>query len=450
EGLILPFLGRKTTIPTGAFQLAGRFQARLIPCFTVHRGGPYHDIFIGEAIECPDKEDDQAGFARAVQHYLAILEDFIERFPREWLWGSKRWKYCWTKRLVILSDGKAGHVKQSMALAERFQSLQTQYGRPGMEYLIKIIDVQFRTPWRKRLFSWFAFFFIPWAQGRLHWLKFFLMDETLKELAATPADFVISAGSSLVALNLCLARESRAKSVVLMKPSFPYNLFRYDLAVIGLHDGGIIPQEAFRTLLAPGSIDGEDLEKASQVIQKGLRDPAHVKIAVFIGGPTRRYRLHLGDIEKLIMVLEHLSKSYGDYLLTTSRRTPESIVRFLKSKEPYLTSCQMLVIAREDPRPEVVPGMMGLADVLIVTEDSISMISEAVRSAKKVIVLELGSQELPEKHRRFKQILQKQSAVVLAGLDDLEEKIRWIRKQEVSKVIESEELALIGRLQEIL
>jgi len=69
--------------------------------------------------------------------------------------------------------------------------------------------------------------------------------------------------------------------------------------------------------------------------------------------------------------------------VTTSRRTPDTIAAFLKEQVRYEPLCQQLVIANEHNPPGTVLGMMALAEILIVTEDSISMLSEAVGSSKK-------------------------------------------------------------------
>ncbi|HXV28303.1 MAG TPA: ELM1/GtrOC1 family putative glycosyltransferase, partial [bacterium] len=449
EGVIVSFFGRKTTVPTGAFELAKRTGAPILPCFIVRRPGGRHEIFVEEPIRLePEGEYD---FEPYVRQFIEKLERLIETFPSQWLWATKRWKHTWTKRLLILSDGKAGHVKQSQALAFQMRSVTTQYDRPGMEYPTQTVEVRFKSEWHKMIFRYVALFFIPWAQGRLAWLRLFFTPETCQAVCEASADFVISSGSALTPLNLCLARECRAKSIVLMKPSFPFNLFRYDLAVIPAHDEGLMPGEAFRTLLTPSLVDREEIEESAHKIRISLPHPERVKLALFLGGPTRRYRMELEEVERLTEILEKMSGSSGDYLVTTSRRSPEEITRFLKKSKTRLKACQMLVIASEDKRPEVVPGMMALADILIVTEDSISMISEAVSSGKKVIVLSLGTRGLPEKHQRFREILARESAVVVAELEDLEEKIsridHYVRPQ---GVFQRQNEALRRRLQEIL
>ncbi|HEY4528096.1 MAG TPA: ELM1/GtrOC1 family putative glycosyltransferase, partial [Candidatus Paceibacterota bacterium] len=360
------------------------------------------------------------------------------------------WKYSWTKRLLILSDGKPGHVKQSEAVAREFKNISTQHGRPGMEYPTSTIEVKFKSLWHRGLFPWFAFFFIPWAQGRLRFLGWFFSSETQKAVENASADFIISAGASLVPLHLCLARDSRAKSIVLMKPSFPFHLFHYDLAMVPVHDRGPVPDGAFRTLLTPSCMEPERISGAAQKLARSLPRPGKVKLAVFLGGPTRRFSLELEPVRRFFLALDRSAAERGDYLVTTSRRTPQAISDFLKREIANRAHCQKVVIAAEDPGPETAPGMMALASIVLVTEDSISMISEAISAGRKVIVLNFGSQGLPAKHKKFREILARESAIVIAGPEDLEEKIAALDLQKTPAILRLEKEALAKRLQKIL
>jgi hypothetical protein len=133
-------------------------------------------------------------------------------------------------------------------------------------------------------------------------------------------------------------------------------------------------------------------------------------------------------------------------MITTSRRTAVPVERFLKSMISQHPACRLLVIANEENPPYAAGGMMGLADLLIVTEDSLAMISEAAGTGKRVIVLSLGEGELPEKHYRFHQILAQRGLVTLSGLADLEKNIMELLKKPATPVLQREKDALIERL----
>ena len=220
----------------------------------------------------------------------------------------------------------------------------------------------------------------------------------------------------------------------------------YDLAIVPAHDGGRVPKRTFRSVIMPSgykTLDrGEDVKHLQSKLGQGVR-PA---LAVFLGGATRDYDLTVSDAEKLCSALKRASLRAGDYMLTTSRRTSAHVERFLKSTLARDPACRFLVIANEDNPSYAAGGMLELADLLIVTEDSLAMISEAVGTGKRVIVLSLGEGELPEKHYRFHQILVQRGLVTLSGLADLEKNITELLKKPATPVLQREKDALIEKL----
>jgi len=169
-------------------------------------------------------------------------------------------------------------------------------------------------------------------------------------------------------------------------------------------------------------------------------------MAVFLGGATRDYDLTVTDMEKLCSALKNASACAGHYMITTSRRTSSVVECFLKSTLAQDPACRFLVIANEENPPYAADGMLGLAELLIVTEDSLAMISEAVGTGKRVIVLNLGDGELPEKHYRFHQILNQRGLVTVSSLADLEKNITELLKKPAVPVLLREKEALMERL----
>ncbi len=451
SGIILRFFGRKTTVPTGAFDLAFRAGVSIFPLFAMRRGNKsLYDVKLYPAIRIQTGTPEE--IEKAAAQYLGILEKVISENPEQWLWAVKRWKYSWTKRILILSDGKPGHVKQSEGVAAQFRAIDSQYGRPGMEYPTETLEVRFKSRAHRFMFPWFVLFFLPFVQGRLGALKFFFEKETAEKLCDASADFIISAGSSLAPLNLCLARDNRAKSVVILKPVFPFHLFRYDLALIPAHDEGLIPEKALRILLAPAKMEREDMEDSAASFSSGLKSAERIRWSVFWGGSTRRFKIELDETQRAFEVLDRVARKLGrDYAVTTSRRTSGEIEGYFKKEVAARTECQSMVIAREDTRREVAPGMMAIGQVLIVTEDSVSMISEALRSGKRVVVLQFKSRALPSKHQRFHRILARESAITLTDVSGLEEVLLKLGEAAQSEALAARENEILRkRLQEIL
>ena len=446
DGMILPFLGRRTTVPTGAFQLAHRTDAFIMPFFIVRTEGMEHEVYAGEILKDDPSLEPEARVEFQVRQYLSVLEDFIRKFPNQWLWENKRWKFCWDRKIVVLSDGKAGHFKQSEVVAEMLADFKEFHGRSGLEFEVQRIPVEYRSPFHRTALFFLAFLMKPWIQGRLDWLASFLTPETQKAIEEAHADYIIAAGSGLAPVQMLLARETGAKTIVIMNPPFPYSLMHYDLAIVPAHDSGTVPQHALRCVIMPSGYKSLDRGPDVKALQVKLGEGVRPKIAVFLGGATRGYDVTVSDMEKLCSVLKRVSPRAGDFMLTTSRRTSSPVENFLKSVLTQQGACRLLVIANEDNPPYAAGGMMGLADLLIVTEDSLAMISEAVGTGKRVIVLSLGEGDLPEKHYRFHQILAQRGLVTISGLADLEKNITELLKKPAAPVLQREKEALLERL----
>lgn len=446
EGILLPFFGRRTTIPVGAFQLAHRTDAFLMPFFIVRTGGPQHEVYSEEILKDDPSLEPDARVEFQARQYLEVLEGFIRKFPNQWLWENKRWKYCWDRKIVILSDGKAGHFKQSEVVAEMLADFKEFHGRPGLKFETERIHVEYRSPFHRTVLFFMAFLMKPWIQGRLHWLAPFLTPEAQKAIEHANADYIIAAGSGIAPVQMLLAQETGAKKIVIMNPPFPYSMTNYDLAIVPAHDGGKVPKRTLRSVIMPSGYKTLDREADGEQLRAKLGERVRPKIAVFLGGATRGYDLTVSDIEKLCSALKRVSPHAGDYMITTSRRTTAPVECFLKSVLQQQSACRLLVIANEENPSYAAGGMMELADLMIVTGDSLAMISEAVGTGKRVIVLSLGEGELPEKHYRFHQILAQRGLVILSGLADLEKNITEFLKKPAIPVLQREKDALTERL----
>ena len=89
------------------FRVVTGHGAFIMPFFIVRTGGPEHEVYSEEVLKDDPSLAPEARIEFQARQYLKILEDFIRRFPNQWLWENKRWKYCWDRKIVILSDGKA-------------------------------------------------------------------------------------------------------------------------------------------------------------------------------------------------------------------------------------------------------------------------------------------------------------------------------------------------------
>ncbi len=188
-------------------------------------------------------------------------------------------------------------------------------------------------------------------------------------------DVVIAAGRRLapvLAQMKCYYPD--AYTVQLMSPDGVCR--RLDLIVRPKHDQAS-DKESFLTLGAPHQITQAKItdHAAKLALKLHLRGSP---TALIIGGSTDHGAMTVADMERLWERLAPLL-GQGTLLVTTSRRTPPAVVGWLRR---HVTPPQHLWPYGEAENPY--PGLLGLADRIVVTGDSVSMLSEACITGKPV------------------------------------------------------------------
>ena len=95
NGVPVMFLNRVSSAVEGPAVFARRFKSPIVPLFIRRREDlSGHVIHIGEPFYYEDTGDEQADVDRLMQRCTREIEDFILRYPPEWLWVQRRW---WTE-----------------------------------------------------------------------------------------------------------------------------------------------------------------------------------------------------------------------------------------------------------------------------------------------------------------------------------------------------------------
>ncbi len=179
-------------------------------------------------------------------------------------------------------------------------------------------------------------------------------------------DLIIGAGHATHPSLLWLKRKHQAKSIVLMKPSLP--LAWFDLCIVPEHDfkNAIHPGNVILTKGATNRVMGSAGEKNQNLI--------------LIGGPSNT---HGWDEADILTALQEITLA-GDWILTDSRRTPMGFTKKLTTRFPNLK-----IFPHTETPPKWLPFQLAKASQVWVTEDSISMIYEALSSGARVGLLPL-------------------------------------------------------------
>ena len=314
------------------------------------------------------------------------------------------------KKIVILSDGKPGHYNQSLGIMD-----QLSYD----EY--QLVEINFRSKWHDNILRIFLSLF-PGGKlaDKVIWsiLFFSLTEETISKLKNIQSvALILSTGSSVAAVNLLLGQLLDAKTVTCRPPS-PVGIRQFDLAILPrLYWRQPERINVCRTLGVPNRISPERLEHFRPLSQK-VSSSQRSKIGLLIGGNSPLHNMSKKVATRWIDFLIQLVKSRKwQVLLSTSRRTPKVI-------EEYIAD---IVKDRNDDFPinlfsHQTPSssqfkfehILANSDLLLVTEDSFSMVCEACSSGKPVVILEVERTQPNWRYRQWDTIYQELTARQIA------------------------------------
>lgn len=439
-GTLVKFFGKDASMPTGAIKLALKYRATVIPVFYTRVNGPYIKVIIEPPFEIKKTGDLEKDIRQNLQEVVHVFEKYILEYPQEYLWTYKIWKYAQEKNILILDDGKTGHLRQAQALAN---IISTYLKEKGIDTQINSAEVTF-----KNKLSRYALTFSNCLAGKFHcqgclWcLKAFLREDVYRSLISLVPDVIISCGSSVAPINYILSRENTSKSIVIMRPSI-FSTRRFDLVIMPKHDNPPKRENIVVTEGALNLIDEEYLKGQSQKLissslparQAGVGPvvaSCEICIGLLIGGDTKDFLLTSGTMLEVIKQIKSAcEKLDADILLTTSRRTSREVEIIIKEEFKDYPPCKLLIIANEKNLPFAVGGILGISEIIVTTPESISMISEAANSKKYVLVFK--SPGLSKKHSRFLDYFAKNQYIYLiepAALSKTIENI-WLSKPEI-------------------
>lgn len=235
-------------------------------------------------------------------------------------------------KILIISDGKAGHVSQSIAFAKLknldFDMLTIKNNMKWLTYLLDFLHIYIN------IFS-------------LH-----VKQKTYKA--------VVSTGSSTYYANKYVAKKLGIKSIAIMLPrGFRYSDF--DTILASSHDAP--PQEE--------NIISMPLNLSLSEPQGYVKKTEQKALGIIIGGSNGVFTMEEKEIKRS---LDEIFKQYPEYLkyITTSRRTPKEIDELL---EEYTFDYKVIYSKNSDINP--IADFIATCDELFITIDSTSMLSEA-------------------------------------------------------------------------
>ncbi|BBL19782.1 hypothetical protein F939_00362 [Acinetobacter radioresistens DSM 6976 = NBRC 102413 = CIP 103788] len=243
--------------------------------------------------------------------------------------------------ILYVSDGKAGHRSQALGL---YRAIERQ----------SVHKVSFEE--------------ISIEQLPLISLFLSVLKKQSPFLKQTP-NYIVGVGSHTQLRVLLLGKiYPKAKTVILMKPNYPYIWFDY--VVVPQHDGLAKRNNIILTQGALNPIVNEQRHQTDRIL-------------IALGGTSKRHQWN----EQKVLTAIHDIVEYNpasEIILTTSRRTPAEFIDILR-QQSFAQHLQIFPV-EQTPQGWIFEEMQK-AEAVWVTEDSVSMVFEALTAGCRVGVI---------------------------------------------------------------
>ena len=265
---------------------------------------------------------------------------------------------------IILTEGYAGLEAQAVGLAERAGLIPLR------------LTLQAGRPW-------------SWMPARL-WPA---PVSAVGGLDGLPDGLLLTVGGTGGAVGAAL-RSGGRRVVQIQNPR--QRLDRFDLVVVNRHDE-IDGPNVLVARTALHKVTPDVLVAARRRWQPVLADLPRPLVAVLVGGSNGRFRLGPAEATRLAgQIARMMQDDHVGIALTPSRRTGEPVRSVLERR---LLPLGAWIWDMQGENPYL--GLLGCADAIVVTADSVSMVSEAVATDVPVMVA-----SLPGRSRRIGLFLQ--------------------------------------------
>lgn len=271
-----------------------------------------------------------------------------------------------TAPVWVLADPRAGTAAQALGIAERLG-----------------------VPFHRVPLEWGPLARLPWPWPTLAGLT----PRARAAIAPPWPKLAISAGRRSAPVALWLKRQG-VRVVHCMRPGF--GAADFDLLVIGRHDDPAPAPNVLPILGAPHRFSPERLAAAREEFSELAALPSP-RIGLLVGGPVRAEGM---DPTIAGAIAAEVAGFAGSVMASASRRTGRAAEEAMAAA---LRDVPHRLFRWGDAGPNPFAGFLAWADALVVTGDSVSMLSEALATAGPVFIADPGG--LGPRHRRLHESL---------------------------------------------
>jgi len=263
-----------------------------------------------------------------------------------------------TPKIWVLVDNRVGNANQAIVLAEKI----------GVSFETKHIEYNHFGKLPNSILSLFP----------IH-IKRSILGKLKKEKIP---DIIISSGRRTAPLAVHLKKLSgnKAKIIQIMRPNMDPKEF--DLIILPQHDVYNYTLPNIVRIIGALTNVQDKLPKVKAEFEEKYPDIKKF-IAVIIGGSSKNYKLTMENAKELGQTLNTVADSHSLALfITFSRRTPQNVKEYFHKKFAWPN----IIYDPESGESNPYTAILGEAEFIVSTTDSISMCSEAASTGRPVYV----------------------------------------------------------------
>lgn len=264
-------------------------------------------------------------------------------------------------KVWAVSDGRAGIENQAVGLAEALGR------RTPIALTTKRIAL--RSPW-----SWLPPGFVPAPRQAL--------TVGSDPIEGPWPDIFIACGRAATPFALSVREWSRERTFVVVLQDPRVNPREFDVVIPPIHDG-LEGQNVLPIVGACHRVTPEKIADAAETFPSPIEDLPNPRFAVLIGGKSKRQDISAKRARAIADSLTAVQRATGGSLMVTLSRRTSAAARL--QFQTYLAPHCAIFFEGEGVNPYF--AMLGVADHIFVTEDSVNMATEAAATAKPIHIL---------------------------------------------------------------
>jgi len=296
---------------------------------------------------------------------------------------------------ILLTEGMHGMISQVEGLAKALD-IDFIHEKIELNYFWKLIPPKF-TPVQKFVF---------------------------KNKIDKKFDIVISCGRKSVIPSIYLKKKFKNKIMNIHIQDPKVSLYNFDYTIVPEHDGlkgpNVLPSKGAIHYLR----ENELTDNQNYLKHQTSKDK---KVTLVVGGPNKYYDYNDKEVDE---IFTKIKKNFIDnnyqLIFIPSMRTPQRIIKKAKS---YFDKNQV-IISEVDKKAYL--SSLKLADFIVVTCDSTSMISEAAITGKPIYVAQMKNIKKNARFKRFFELFK--TLNIIRDLEDSVETWKYEKLNETERI----------------